>query len=152
MSGLYDIYVLSRDRSKESVLTFLDRFLPRRSESADDYVVPNNSDQPEFCFNNAVELLVYLERHWREPHAIYWLSKAQGDPRCAMVFPTSDGQMVYGLSVVQNECRSLADLMTFLDTADGYIDFETPPPETAAAFRETVRKYNQQSRRRCPKG
>ena len=45
-----------------------------------------------------------------------------------MVFPTSDGQMVYGLSVVRNERRFLADLMTFLNSAKGYIDFEKPPP------------------------
>jgi hypothetical protein len=146
MSGFFDVYVLSHDRSRESVLGFLDRFLPRRSQSADDYVVPNNSDQPEFCFDNAVELLAHLETHPRESHAIYWLSTAPDDPRCAMVFPTSDGQMVYGLSVERNEPRFLADLMTFLNSAYGYIDFETPPPDTAAEFQDRVRKYNPPSR------
>ena len=146
MSGLFDVYVLSHDRSREAVLGFLDRFEPRRSESADDYVVPNNSDQPEFRYDNAVELLDHLETRPGESHAIYWLSAAPGDPRCAMVFPTCDGQMVYGLSVVRNERRFLADLMTFLNSPKGYIDFEKPPPDTAAAFQDCLRKFDQPSR------
>jgi hypothetical protein len=146
MNGWFDVYALSPDRSRESVLRFLDRFLPRRSESAADYVVPNNSDLPEFHFDNAAELLAHLETHPRQSHAIYWLSEMPDDPRCAMAFPTSDGQMVYGLSVEENERRFLADLMAFLNTADGYIDVETPPPDSAAAFQERVRRYNQRSR------
>ena len=142
MGGFFDIYVLSRDRSWASAMSFLDRFLPNRKETADDYNVPNNSDRPRACFDDIDGLFTYLEQHPNEPHAIYWTSEAQGDPRCAMVFPTADGQMVYGLSVEGNEHRFLADLMTFLNSAEGYIDFEAPPPDNASAFVDAARKFS----------
>lgn len=152
MGGLFDIYVLSRDRSKGSVVRFLDHFLPRRTEAADDYIVPKHADRPELCFDDAGDLLAYLERHTNEPHAIYWTSEAPGDPRSAMVFPTVDGRMVYGLSVEGSERRFLADLMAFLKSAEGYIAFETPPPDDPAAFEDAVLKFNQASCQRPSRG
>ena len=76
MGGLFDIYVLSDDRSAEMVLRFLEHFLPRRKEAAVDYVAPHSSGRPEFCFDTAGSLLSHLEDSPGEPHAIYRLSEA----------------------------------------------------------------------------
>lgn len=142
MSGLFDIYVMSDARSRGSVYKFLDRFVPRRREAADGYAVPNNVDRPTINFETVDELLEHLERHPSVPHAIYWLSESPGDPRCAMVFPTSDGRMIYGLSVERTARRHLNELMAFLGSAAGYIDFEAPPPDDVASFETAVRRFN----------
>lgn len=143
MSGLFDIYVLGPDRSKESVERFLNHFMPSRSEAADDYAVPLNSDHPTRKFENADDLLAYLEAHPGIPHAIYWTSDARGDPRCAMVFPTSDGSMIYGLSVERDQEQFLTTLKEFLSAAEGYISFEAPPAGDAAAFAAAVRRFEE---------
>ncbi|MBE9553168.1 MAG: hypothetical protein IMF05_06885 [Proteobacteria bacterium] len=138
MGGFYDVYVLSGDRSKATVVQFFDRFLPERKETADDYPVPRYSDSPEICLDTADELLTYLEHHPDEPHSIYWASQASGDPYHAMLFATTDGHAVYGLSVVRNEREYLASLMAFLNSANGYIDFEYPPPDSAPKFEKKM--------------
>ena len=138
MAGFYDVYVLSGDRSKATVVQFLDRFLPERKETADDYPVPRYSDSPEICLDTADELLTYLEHHPDEPHSIYWASRASGDPHHAMLFATIDGHAVYGLSVEGNEQEFLASLMAFLDSAKGYIDFENPPPDDVPEFEKKM--------------
>lgn len=138
MAGFYDVYVLSDDRSKATVVQFLDRFLPEREETAVDYPVPRYSDAPEICLDSADELLSYLERHSDEPHSIYWASQASGDPQNAMLFATVDGHAIYGLSVERNEQEYLATLMSFLNSANGYIDFEYPPPDSAPEFEKKM--------------
>ncbi len=138
MAGFYDIYVLSGDRSKATVIQFLERFLPEREEVADEYPVPRYSDTPEVYLDTADELLTYLEHHSDEPHSIYWASQVSGDPRFAMLFATVDGHAIYGLSVDGNEQEFLANLMTFLNSATGYIDFENPPSDSAPEFEKKV--------------
>ena len=39
-----DIYVISNKRTKEVALSFLDSFIPNREESADDYHIPQFSE------------------------------------------------------------------------------------------------------------
>lgn len=124
-------------------MRFLDHFLPRRTESADDYSVPSHGGRAEAHFDDAADLLSHLERHPNQSHAIYWTSEAPGDPRCAMVFPTVDGRMIFGLSVAANPVQFLSDLMNFLNSSEGYVDFEAPPPENAAEFADAVRRYNE---------
>ena len=142
MPGYYDVYVLSRDRSKATVLRFLDRFLPDREETQEDYSLPHLSDAPHIFFASQDELLDYLESHPSEPYALYWQSAVADDPRNAMVFPTSDGCMIYGLSVEQRARRYLSEVMSFLKEGKGYVAFECPPPTTAAAFEKTVEAFN----------
>jgi hypothetical protein len=138
VTGLYDIYVLSPKRSTVEIARFLDRFLPDREETADEYVIPQFSDTPEIEFRDAETLLTYLCENPNEPHAVYWLSKAACDPRCAMVFPMTGGQIVYGLSVEENEQEYLETLKTFMDSPIGYIDFENPPPDSPSDFEKVA--------------
>jgi hypothetical protein len=134
MAGFHDVYVLSDQRSKAEVTRFLDRFLPEREEVADDYAVPHLSDRPEIVFAGADDLLTYLGEHPDRSHGIYWASRAVGDPRFAMIFPTTDGQVVYGLSVERDAAEFLAELKAHLGSPTGYVDFENPPPDNAPDF------------------
>jgi hypothetical protein len=134
VAGFTDVYVLSAKRSKADVLHFLDRFLPARTELAEEYLVPQYADRPQACFDTAEQLLDHLHAHPDQAHAVYWASVSPGDPRYAMVFPTVDGQMVYGLSVERDGRKFLADLKVHLESSKGYIDFENPPPDNAADF------------------
>jgi len=42
-----DIYVISDKRDKNTIDLFLEHFLPKREESADEYEVPQYSENPE---------------------------------------------------------------------------------------------------------
>ena len=141
MAGYYDLYVLSRDRSKATVLRYLARFLPDREESQDGYALPYLSDQPDIFFASLEELLDHLEGQPSEPFGAYWHSTVIGDPRSAMIFPTSDGCMIYGLSVERQAHRHLSDVLSFLGAGRGYVTFESPPPMTAAAFDAAVERF-----------
>lgn len=147
MAGYFDVYVLSQDRSKETVLGFLSNFLPDREESQDDYGLPHLSERPQKTFAAQNDLLDYLESHPNQPHAIYWHSVVAGDPRGAMIFPLSDGHMIYGLSVELQARRFLSEAITFLKARMGYITFESPPPTTAEAFKKEVEAFDSQTLR-----
>lgn len=142
MTGLADVYVLSPRRSKTAFDGFLDRFLPDRAETADEYEVPRFSDRPRKVFGKADDLLTYLCENPDEPHAVYWVSRSEGDPRYAMVFPTTSGQVVYGLSVESNEREFLERLKAFLDSAKGYIDYENPPPTNPCDFEKMAGDFD----------
>ncbi len=45
-----DIYALGNERKPEAVVAFLDRFLPDRIESADEYEVPQFSRDPQVIY------------------------------------------------------------------------------------------------------
>ncbi len=142
MGECADIYVLSGDRSKATVIRFLDRFLPERKEMADEYGVPQYSDPPVNSFDTVEGLLDYLEHHTGESHAIYWASQVPGDPLYAMLFATLDGHAVYGLSAEGNEQEFLAELTAFLNSTKGYIDFENPPPDNAPEFEKALEDFD----------
>jgi hypothetical protein len=136
MCGYSDCYVLAPRRSAVLVAQFLGRFLPEREQARDEYEAPRFSDSPRAVFRDAAELAAYCEAHPDEGHAAYWRNTAGGGPAHAMAFFTTDGEMVLGLSTdVPQAEEALADLMAFAGSGVGYIDFERPPPETAAELR-----------------
>jgi hypothetical protein len=138
MPPLADCYVLVNARSKSLVDEFLAHFLPCHRPSADEYEMPQYSDNPEQVFHAADEALSYLEEHPNEAHALYLANEASGEPCRGMVFPTLDGQMIFGLSYdCSNEVvldRFLERMKSFLKSSIGYICFEEPPPRTAEEF------------------
>lgn len=140
MAGLYNVYALVNSRKTERVVRFLDKFVAKRTESALEYLLPHNSDNPTLTFGRSIELLQHLEEHPHESHAVYWCSSSEGDPRNAMVFPTTDGEMIFGLSVETCPKEWLYKIKDHCSSELGYIDFEKPPPESASEFRAFVVK------------
>ena len=73
--GIYaNLYSLVESRSAKIVHDFLARFLPNREESAEEYEVPQYADTPDVVFDNANDLIAYLEHHSHEryngPHKL----------------------------------------------------------------------------------
>jgi hypothetical protein len=133
-----DCYVLVNSRSKSRVEEFLVHFLPERRSSADEFEIPQYSDAPDRVFHSAEEALSYLEKSPSEGHALYWANKSSGEPRRAMVFPTVDGQMIFGISC-DSHAEGKADKMLekmkeLLRSSCGYIAYEEPPPRSAEEF------------------
>jgi hypothetical protein len=140
--GFADCYVLVKSRSKQLADEFLAHFLPHHRELADEYEMPQYSDKPEQVFRTAGEALSYLEEHPNQGHALYWENQGCGEARFGMIFPTSDGHMIYGLAC-QGEDEQIANtileaLKQFFNTDTGYITFEEPPPGTTQEFMDKV--------------
>ncbi|MEZ4805711.1 MAG: hypothetical protein R2852_09575, partial [Bacteroidia bacterium] len=72
MGYLADIYVAVETRSKTKAVDFLNHFLPKREESADDYLIPQYSDNPIQEFNNACDLMIFMELNPEYTQSIYW--------------------------------------------------------------------------------
>ena len=134
--GNFDCYVLVNSRSPEAIQRFLDRFVPVREEMASEYEVPQYSESPHHIFQTASELLQYLANHPEEHHAIYWRSVDQSVAERAMVFPTDDGAVIFGLSCPTEsvaECV-LLQMKALLASDVGCIRFEMPAPRSSAEF------------------
>ena len=133
--------VLVGDRSPGLVTRFLDHFLPRREQSAAEYELPRFSDAPQTVFRHPAELMRYCAGHPHESHAIYWRNTEATNPAQGMVFFTSDGELILGLSSAPALAEQfLADLKAFAGSVTGYIAFESPPPGTAAEFRDSANR------------
>lgn len=126
-----DIYVISEKRDRKTIEAFLNNFLPEREESADEYEVPQYSDNPELMFSEARELIEYCEDHKNIEHAIYWRASGNSKPEHGMVFYLSDGFVVYGLSTdasnQQYAAQLLVELKKYFNTTHGYIGHEASP-------------------------
>lgn len=136
MSGFHDVYVLMTARTAESVERFLDRFVPHREPSTEEYRVPQFADEPTTVFFESMELVAYCVAQHDVAHGIYWRNLDDCDPFHAMVFFTSDGGMVLGLSVVANPDRWLGDLLSMIGGEIGYWTFEEPPPDSILEFKD----------------
>jgi hypothetical protein len=142
-----DCYVLSHQRSRSFITSFLDTFLPNRQEATSRYEIPQFSESPDFLFTNADELITYLEQHPNELHAIYWLNKDASPLRGAMCIFTSDGQVILGLYCetlrpdIRNEQFYLERLMAFCNSTDGLIEYEQPAAQDTLEFLQRVKHF-----------
>ena len=144
--GYYaDCYILSEKRTSEFIQTFLDKFIPNRHESADEYEIPQYSDEPKVLFRSAVELMDYLSINKNEVHTVYWANNDKGDIKGAMCFFTNDGQVILGLYCdtmypdTSIEDNVFADLTSFCESSNGYITYEEPTTHNTTEFLERVK-------------
>jgi hypothetical protein len=133
--GLYDIYVLSHERSTSALNHFLARFAPRREAAADDYTVNDTALGSVHTFDCITTALDYCFSHPGASASFYWNCDS-ASPANAMAFFTEDGGLILGLSTGEPEAAKLfAELKAFVGgDAPGYICFEQPPPETSTMF------------------
>lgn len=126
-----DVYVISDKRDKNTIELYLDRFLPRREESADEYEVPQYSENIEVVFNTANELIEYCAKNKNTEHSIYWRAVDNGKPEHSMVFFLEDGYVIFGLSTDAIDQpyanRLLGEMKDFFGTDLGYIGHEASP-------------------------
>lgn len=133
MPSYYDVYVLARDRSEPVATRFLDAFVPDRDPVASEYEFPQYSPEPVVTFATAVEAIRYCVARPAEPQSFYFGNRGS-EPAWAMLFFTCDGGLILGLSVAEGEQEALAALKEHAGSGVGYIDFESPPPDTVTEF------------------
>ncbi|MCU7550980.1 hypothetical protein OCK74_17815 [Chitinophagaceae bacterium LB-8] len=144
-----DCYVLTNKRTKEFIMSFLNKYIPNRKEYTDVYEVPQFAEDPVLVFKSADELIEYLEHSKHEVHAIYWYNEVEEILRGTMCLFTSDGQVIVGIF-----CESLFpdnsieekyfnDLKEFCGSNIGLIEYETPAAKDTDDFLRRVNEYMQ---------
>lgn len=156
MGYLADIYVIKKTRSKRVGKGFLDHFLPFREETTNEYLIPQFSDNPIQEFNNADDLMVYLEAKHEYDQGIYWVNKDDKSlNKYGMIFYTRDGNMIFGISRnadmsgnlnTDNKDKCLREMKHYFKTQLGYIHYENPPAETYDQFVEIVNQIEKISK------
>lgn len=142
-----DCYVITDQRIQVFINSFLDKFIPHREETADEYEIPQYSDKPTIIYKKAEDLIDYMVSNKNEPHTIYWRNLQRSNLKGAMCFFTNDGKLILGLSCKtldsdkSIERKYLEELREFCSTNDGYIAYEDPAPDNTAEFMDRVKKY-----------
>ena len=145
-----DCYVLTNQRTYTFLLSFLHRFLPRRETYATTFEVPQHADTPEQVFTSAEDLMVYLEHHPHEVHAIYWENQEMSQLRAAMCLFTSDGKVIVGLTSITYypdtsiERDYLKQLEQFCNSRFSLIEYDTPAAKDTPAFLQRIEHHHQQ--------
>lgn len=129
-----ELYALGEDRSAEAVLRFLDHFLPEREAIADEFTVPEFSDNPIEEFRTDRELIEYMGTHTSESYAVYWNDRVLGSFKQAMVFYTTDGKVIYGLAVENAGEDDLQELTEFVRARYSRMGDEQRPPDVSTDF------------------
>lgn len=134
LPGVYDIYVLSNERSASALNRFLSHFAPDRRQAAEDFAVHDAAQGTEQIFDYLASALDYCFAHPSAHASFYW--QCPSSPEVAMAFFTADGGFILGLGVSEAESSEvLTELREFVGgDAPGYICFEQPPPDTTAEF------------------
>ena len=124
MAGYYDAYVLARDRSSEVCDRFLVEFAPYREQSAIDYCFPQHSDRPTLVLTAPEDAIRHCATNPSESQSFYFRNLADG-PAHVMLFFTSDGGLILGLSVEEDEMDdSYARLREHAQSEFGYVTCE----------------------------
>lgn len=132
--SVFEIYVLCKERNSSVVRSFLNEFIPNRSEVAEDYPFPELVDNPEVIYNETESLMSRLDLELSEGYSIYWNNEIRNDIIQAMVFYTEDGHMIAGLVVNGDRKDWLSKLSNHVNGSYGYITQEEAPPETKEEF------------------
>lgn len=138
----YDVYVLARGRTRESVDRFTREWLQGFEPAAEEYELPQFAQDPVAVYHVADELIDVLLKRLDEPYAIYWSNTGEGEVRTAVLAFTADGALIAGLHVDggrDDAVRYLERLAKTVDGRFGYLTGEEPPPDTATELVELVR-------------
>ena len=147
--GYYaDIYVIHKKTSKKQILEFLDYFVPNRKESQDEYWIPEYSKDPIYEFENANDLMDFMEMNSNFSNKIYWRNLDENSlNKHIMIFYNDDGSVVFGISrdadsginlKTNNEDECLIEMKQFLKSNMAYIAYESPAEDTYEGFIKMV--------------
>lgn len=139
---MQEVLAVGRTRSAEYVLEFLDRFLPDRTSSTDEFSMPELEDDPEVTFDSDVDALGYLASKDEETYALYWNARDQSGPvGQAMAYFLEDGHVLLGLAVRQQQAEDYLGLLA-AHTGSEHTTFgsEQRPGDTLQEFVENCRR------------
>lgn len=135
---LYDVYVLASERTISYAEKFISAWTYGFEAAAEEYEFPQYAKAPEIIFSTASQLIERLILNSQQPHAIYWHNSNEGDTRDAMLFFTTDGGMIVGLSVEvdkrEDARKFLEALAADVDGEFGMVMLEQPPADSAEEF------------------
>lgn len=143
MPQYIDAYFLIPSRSPLLVRRFLDKFLPQRERSAEDYHFPSvDPKEGDITFPDAFDAIAYMEERPDIAHAIYWSNTNPEDPiHHGMVFLTDDGKMILGVSIPGDDpeyeyaIAIYREIKSFTGAELACMTVEEPPPDNEAEFR-----------------
>ena len=134
-----DLYALAGERSREVVGRFRDQWLTGFEESAAEYEFPRFADRPDAVYDSPWDLIDRLLADPTQPHSLYWRNPRSGPVLHAMLFFTTDGSLIAGLTVAtEDQDRAgamLRQLAGSVEARYGYALAEAPPPDSASEFR-----------------
>ena len=150
--GYYaDCYVLTNKRTVDFIFQLLDRFVPNRKVTADEFEVPQYSDLPTNVFSSVDEAIAYLVDNKNTKHSIYWKNLDEGDLKGVELFFTDDGFLICGLYCDTRHPDTMIEddyfkqLREFCGSDEGYITYENPAVQNSLAFRVEVKKRRHQT-------
>lgn len=131
-----ELLALGKERSKAFVLSFLDRFLPARKSSADDYHFPEFQDPPHIVYDDDCDALDYLERNSSETYALYWNNlDVEGDIGQACAYFLEDGHVLMSICVWESLVdRYVPELRAFVASPYLCLGDESRPGDTLSEF------------------
>jgi hypothetical protein len=142
-SDSLDLYALAGERSREAVRRFRDQWLTGFEESAVDYEFPQYSDRPDTVYSSPWELIDRLLAEPAQAHSLYWRNPSPGHVQHAMLFFTTDGALIAGLTVATSDLElagmTLRRLAATVDARFGYATWEQPPLDRASEFKAEAR-------------
>lgn len=143
MSNLVDSYFLVKSREMDIGNSFLDKLIPQRIEATDEYYIPQYSEKPIEIFQNAQEVMEFLQISMNEAFSIYWYNCIDNEkiPSAHIIY-TDDGFMILGFSIYGNSPydkiieRLFFDLSYEYKSIIGCIVVDEFPPTNSQEFIE----------------
>ena len=140
---LIDLYVLASERSALVAENFKSAWLADFDEAATEYEFPQHVDEPLAVYSSVADLIGKLIANPNEAYSIYWNNPRNGPVSNGMLFFTSDGSLIIGISVTTDEsgetAKYLKELSKTVDGKFGYAIFEEAPPGTVQDFINLVK-------------
>lgn len=141
MPQYIDLYYLVNSRESEVVCDFFKDYSFVKRELADDYPIPQYSDNPIKVFYSDEELLLYLEKDYNCEYLIYWENAEENsDIKQFTLQYTDDGKVIFGVSIVGTVIDSIEvvelfkHIKDYLNSKEACITMEEPPAVNSFEF------------------
>lgn len=95
-----DIYILLEKQSREQVALFREKYLYNLKQADEDYVIPQNSDETQYCTDSVEDVLDYLFTNGPIESQLYWNNPHKSNLINGMIFFNNDGSLILGLSIM----------------------------------------------------
>ena len=153
IQGYYaDCYVLTEKRNYDFIIKILNHFVPNRRETADEYEIPQYSENPTELFDNADEKIRFLSKNKRIKHTLYWENPDKTELKGVELFFTDDEYLICGVYCdtkfpnTEIEDKYFEQLQKICNSKQGYITYEEPSVHNSQEFIEITKKWNLNNR------
>lgn len=150
MPELIDHYFLVNRRDPEFVIRFLDKYLPQRAPTSENYLITTPDGEAEIDAKDIMAVLSFCEQHVTAVHTIYLRNIDENSLIThAILTYTDDAKMVLGVSAMgtfndpyhmRDNLRIFNDIKTFLNAGIACMTLEEPPPDNSIKFIEFAKQ------------